>query len=299
MSLKRIGIAGNGALAASVCWRLMEHGHQALIWGTDEKTVSECVAAGAQSVATLSEVAAKSDIVFVAADSSDESEVWNLSDEGVVEGLREGSIVVDMTNMLPALARRIARACEERNAYYLDAPVSGGAPAARTGNLVIMVGGSERAFDRALPVLEPLGRIIVRIGESGAGAVAKLCNQVMCFVNLCGVCEAFTLGAKAGVDLRKVFNIVSSGAAQSWELDNMGPKILSREFDGGYPVVASQNDLSVVLAAANELKAFLPATSIVHQLYHIVENEGLESKGSQALVRALEKMSNVEVRAGV
>jgi len=297
MSLKRIGVAGNGALAASVCWRLMEHGHEALVWGTDDKAINESVMSGAERASTIAEAAAGSDIVFVAADSSDESEVWNLSDGGVVEGLLEGSIVVDMTNTLPALARRIARACEEKNAHYLDAPVSGGAPAARTGNLVIMVGGSELAFDEALPVLEPLGRIIVRIGESGSGAVAKLCNQIMCFVNLCGVCEAFTLGAKAGVDLRKVFNIVSSGAAQSWELDNVGPRILAREFDDGYPVSASQHDLSLVLAAADELKAFLPAASIVHQLYHTVENEGLESMGSQVLIRALERMAGVEVRA--
>jgi len=275
----------------------MEYGHHTLFWGADETMVGECVAAGAQRVATLAHLAAESEIVFVAADSSDESEAWNLGDEGIVGGLREDAVIVDMTNTLPALSGRIARACNERNAYYLDAPVSGGAPAASTGNLVIMVGGPARAFELALPLLEPLGRIIVRVGESGSGALAKLCNQIMCFVNLCGVCEAFTLAAKAGVDLRKVFNIVSSGAAQSWELDNMGPKILTREFDGGYPVAASQNDLSLVLAAADELKVFLPATSIVHQLYHTVWNEGLESKGSQALIRALEKMANVEVRA--
>jgi 3-hydroxyisobutyrate dehydrogenase len=275
----------------------MEHGHEAVMWGTDDRTVGECVASGAQRVSTLAEVAAASEAVFVAADSNDESEVWNLSDGGIVEGLSEDAVVIDMTNILPALARRISSACTERNAHYLDAPVSGGAPAARTGNLVVMVGGSERAFDRALPLLEPLGRIVVRVGDSGSGAVAKLCNQIMCFVNLCGVCEAFTLGAKAGVDLRKVFNIVSAGAAQSWELDNMGPKILAREFEGGYPVVSSQNDLALVLAAAHELKAFLPASSIVHQLYHTVENEGLESSGSQALIRALEKMANIEVRA--
>ncbi len=296
MSVKRVGVAGNGALAASVCWRLMEYGHEALIWGTDDEIVRDCVKSGAQPAATLSEVAAKSEIVFVAADSSDESEVWNLSDGGIVEGLKEGSIIVDMTNTLPALARRISAACEEKNAHYLDAPVSGGPPAARTGNLVIMVGGSAHAFDDVLTVLEPLGRIVVRVGDSGSGAVAKLCNQIMCFVNLCGVCEAFTLGAKAGVDLRKVFSIVSAGAAQSWELDNMGPKILAREFEGGYPVVASQNDLSLVLQAAHELKAFLPASSIVHQLYHTVENEGLEASGSQALIRALEKMAHTEVR---
>jgi len=296
MPVKRIGVAGNGALAASVCWRLMEHGHEAMIWGTDEKTVGESVASGAQRATTLSELAGSSEFVFVAADSSDESEVWHLSDGGIIEGLRHGAIVIDMTNTLPALARRLASAGGERNAYYLDAPVSGGAPAARIGNLVVMVGGSERAFDDALPLLEPLGRIVIRVGDSGAGAVAKLCNQIMCFVNLCGVCEAFTLGAKAGVDLRKVFSIVSSGAAQSWELDNMGPKILARELEGGYPVLNSQNDLSLVLEAGHELKVYLPAASIVHQLYHTVENEGLESSGSQALIRALEKMANIEVR---
>ncbi len=179
---------------------------------------------------------------------------------------------------------------------FLDAPVSGGAPAARTGNLVIMVGGPAEAYDAALPVLEPLGRVIVRIGETGAGATAKLCSQVMCFVNLCGVCEAFTLGAKAGIDLRKLFSVASAGAAQSWELENMGPKILSRDLATGYPVSTSQYDLELALAAGRKLKAYLPATSIVHQLYHSVEAEGLTGKGSQALIRALEKMSDVEVR---
>jgi 3-hydroxyisobutyrate dehydrogenase-like beta-hydroxyacid dehydrogenase len=119
---------------------------------------------------------------------------------------------------------------------------------------------------------------------------------VLCFVNLCGVCEAFTLAAKAGIDLKKLLSILSAGAAQSWELDNMGPKILTRDFETGYPVSASQNDLSLVLAAARELKLFMPASSLVHQLYHGVETEGMSSKGSQSLVRAFEKMANVEVR---
>ncbi len=158
-----------------------------------------------------------------------------------------------------------------------------------------MVGGPEKAFDLSMPVLEPLGRVIVRVGETGSGAIAKLCSQVMCFVNLCGVCEAFALGSKAGIDLKKLFSITTAGAAQSWELDNMGPKILARDFAAGYPVSTSQYDLSLVLEAARELKAYMPATAR-SSLYHAVEQEGLTSAGSQALIRALEKMSGVEVR---
>jgi len=294
--MNKLGIVGSGAIARAVCWRLLECGHPVLVWGPDPSGVAECVRSGAATASTPSELASKSSIVIVSADDGAESERWQLGDHGVVPGLAEGSVVVDMTPMSPSQARRLARAYEEVGGKYLDAPVSGGAPGARTGNLVMMIGGPESAFDSVLPVLEPLGRVIVRMGETGAGATAKLCNQVMCFVNLCGVCEAFTLGAKAGIDLKKLFGVVTAGAAQSWELDNMGPMILARNMAAGYPVSTSQQDLSLVLAAARELKVFLPASSLVHQLYHTVESEGLASGGSQSLIRALEKMSGVEVR---
>ena len=294
--MRKLGIVGAGPLARAVCWRLLEYGHPVLVWGLDEDGVKECVRSGAARVGTPKELASKVDVVIAAANDSAQAEEWHLGESGVVEGLSQGSIVVDMTTMSPSLAGRIAGACKERGAFFLDAPISGGAPAARTGNMVIMVGGPESAFDSVLPILEPLGRVIVRVGGTGAGATAKLCNQVLCFVNLCGVCEAFALAAKAGIDLKKLFSILSTGAAQSWELDNMGPKILSRDFETGYPVSTSQNDLSLVLAAARELQVFMPATSLVHQLYHSVETEGMSSKGSQSLVRALEKMANVEVR---
>jgi len=294
--MRKVGVVGSGQLALSVAWRLMEHGHPLTIWGPDAAAIAEAESEGAAPASSAAEVASASEIVFVAAESAVETERWHLGDDGVVTSLMPGAVVVDMTNTQPSISSRLAAACAENNASYLDAPVSGGAPAARTGNLVIMVGGPEKAFDDVLPVLEPLGRTIVRIGETGAGATAKLCNQVMCFVNLCGVCEAFTLAAKAGIDLRKVFSIVTSGAAQSWELENMGPKMLSRDLESGYPVRASQLDLALVLEAAHELKVSMPATSIVHELYHTVENEGLSDGGSQALVRALEKMAGVEVR---
>jgi len=293
--MNKLGIVGSGAIARAVCWRLLECGHPVLVWGPDPSGVAECVRSGAATASTPSELASKSSIVIVSADDGAESERWQLGDHGVVTGLAEGSVVVDMTTMSPSQSRRLARAYEEVGGKYLDAPGSGGAPGARTGNLVMMIGGPESAFDSVLPVLEPLGRVIVRMGETGAGATAKLCNQVMCFVNLCGVCEAFTLGAKAGIDLKKLFGVVTAGAAQSWELDNMGPMILARNMAAGYPVSTSQQDLSLVLAAARELKVFLPASSLVHQLYHTVESEGLASGGSQSLIRALEKMSGVEV----
>ncbi len=294
--MRKPGVVGSGPLAQAVCLRLLEYGEPVLAWGTDEESMSECLRGGAARASTPAELSSKADVIIVAANDGAEAEKWHLGDHGVMEGLSEGRIVIDMTTLAPSLARQLHRAYAEAGSSYLDAPVSGGAAAARTGNLVIMVGGPEEAFDAAEPLLEPLCRVIVRIGETGAGATAKLCNQLMCFVNLCGVCEAFTLGAKAGIDLKKVLSVTSTASAQSWELDNMGPLILAREFNTGYPVSTSQYDLSLVLAAARELKAFLPSTSIVHQLYHAVETEGLTGKGSQALIRALEKMSEVEVK---
>ena len=294
--MANMGVVGSGALGRAVCWRLLEYGHSVHIWGLDEEGLQECTGSGAARAGTPAEVASKSDVVIAAADNSEDAEQWELGVDGIIEGLSQGETVVDMTTMSPSLARRIAVACEEKGAFFLDAPVSGGAPAARTGNLVIMVGGAEKAFNNVLPILQPLGRLVVRIGDSGAGATAKLCNQILCFVNLCGVCEAFTLAAKADIDLRKLFSIVSAGAAQSWELDNMGPKILSRELETGYPVKTSQDDLALVLSAAHDLKVSLPASAIVHQLYHMVEQEGLQDGGSQSLIRAVEKMADVVVR---
>jgi 3-hydroxyisobutyrate dehydrogenase-like beta-hydroxyacid dehydrogenase len=294
--MRKVGIVGSGALARAVSARLLEYGLPVLVWGPDEEGVGECVRAGAAVASTPAEVASQAQFIIVAAADGPESERWHLGDHGVIQGMCDGRVVVDMTTISPALAHRLSHACREAGGAFLDAPVSGGAPAARTGNLVVMVGGSETAYDMALPVLEPLGRIIVRVGETGSGAIAKLCSQVMCFVNLCGVCEGLALGAKAGIDLRKLFSITTSGAAQSWELDNMGPKILARDLATGYPVSTSQYDLSLVLDAARELKVFLPATSIVHQLYHAVEMGGQTGEASQALIRALETMSGVEVR---
>lgn len=294
--MRKVGIVGSGALARAVNARLLEYALPVLVWGPDEEGVLECVRAGAARASTPSELSSKVEYVIVAAADGPESERWHLGDHGIVQGMGDGCVVVDMSTMSPALARSLAHACGEAGGSYLDAPVSGGAPAARTGNLVVMVGGAEDAYDRTLPVLEPLGRIIVRIGDTGSGAIAKLCSQVMCFVNLCGVCEGLALGAKAGIDLRKLFSIVTAGAAQSWELDNMGPKILARDLASGYPVTTSQYDLSLVLDAARELKVFLPATSIVHQLYHAVEQAGQGRDCSQALIRALEAMSGVEVK---
>jgi len=294
--MSKVGVVGSGALARAVSARLLEFGEPVLVWGPDDEGVSECVRAGAAKAATPAEVASKSELLIVAAVDEAQSQSWHTGDHGVVQGILEGAVVIDMTTLSPAMAHRLARACGEAGGAYLDSPVSGGAPAARTGNLVIMVGGPEEAYDRALSVLEPLGRVIMRVGETGAGATAKLCSQVMCFVNLCGVCEAFALGARAGIDLKKLFGIASAGAAQSWELDNMGPKILARDLSSGYPLATSQYDLALVLDAARALKVFLPATSTVHQLYHAVETEGVDGRASQALIRALEKMSDVEVR---
>ena len=294
--MRKVGVVGCGALAQAVTARLLEYGEPVIVWGPEQAGVNECVKAGAAVASTPAEVASQAQFIIVSASDGPESEKWLMGDHGVTQGMCDGRTVIDMTNISPAMAHRLALACGDAGGAFLDAPVSGGAPAARTGNLVVMVGGPQEAYDLALPVLEPLGRVIVRVGETGAGATAKLCNQVMCFVNLCGVCEAFSLGAKAGIDLRKLFGIVTAGAAQSWELDNMGPKILARDFAAGYPVSTSQYDLALVLDAARELKAFLPTTSIVHQLYHAVETEGLTAEGSQALIRALEKMSEVEVR---
>ena len=270
---------------------LLKAGYKITVYGRREPVVDELIAAGAVAAESPSEAAQASDIVItILPDSPDVRQVVT-GGNGVLQGARPGTVVIDMSTISPTVAREIFGLAAAKGVDFLDAPVSGGEPGAVAGTLSIMVGGRQGVFEECLPVFQALGKNITYMGESGAGQMTKLCNQVICALNIQAVCEGLMLGAKAGLDMEKLLSVVSTGAAGSWMLSNLAPKMLQRDFEPGFKVKLQQKDLRLALAAAEELKLPLPGTGLVQQLFRAVEAAGMGEKGTQALIIALEKLS--------
>ncbi|MBI4550727.1 MAG: 2-hydroxy-3-oxopropionate reductase [Candidatus Latescibacteria bacterium] len=292
----RIGFIGLGIMGKPMCRNLLKAGYGLTVSNRSRPAVEEIVAAGATGAGSSKEVAERSDIVITMVTDSPDVEQVILGPNGVAEGARPGLIVIDMSTISPSVTRRIAETLEAKGVEMLDAPVSGGDKGAIAGTLSIMVGGKEAVFNTCLPVFQAMGKTIIHIGGHGAGQMTKLCNQVaVCLANL-AMAEALLLGAKAGLNLERMLQAISGGAAGSWQLSNLAPRIPKRDFEPGFMVRLQQKDLRLVVAAANELGLALPGTSLVHQLFNTVEAAGEGNKGTQALVKALERMAGFEVK---
>jgi 3-hydroxyisobutyrate dehydrogenase-like beta-hydroxyacid dehydrogenase len=290
---KKLGFIGLGIMGRPMCRNLIDAGYRVCVWNRSQRGIDECARHGAVAETSARAVAEKSEIVItMVTGSSDVSEVV-LGSNGVLEGARRGMILT----MSPRVTKEIARELKTKGVRMLDAPVSGGDRGARQGTLSIMVGGPVEVFQQCVPILEVLGSNIIHIGEeNGVGQSTKLCNQVVGALNVLAVCEGFTLAAKSKLDMEKMFSAVKAGAAGSWQLNDLGPKILGRDWEPSFMVKTAQKDLRLVMEVAGDLGVCLPGVALVHQLHHAAEAEGLGEKGTQALIRALEKLANVEVR---
>ncbi|MBT5874209.1 MAG: NAD-binding protein [Candidatus Latescibacteria bacterium] len=292
----RIGFIGLGIMGKPMCRNLMKAGFSCTINTRTASKADELVAEGATWAGTPKEVASQSDVIVTIVTDTPDVERVLLGDGGVIEGASAGSVVIDMSTISPSTTRDMSAALEAKGVDMLDAPVSGGDTGAIAGTLSIMVGGKQEVFDRCLPVFEAMGKNINLIGSIGAGQMTKLCNQVAVSVANLAMAEALILGAKAGLDLEKMLAAISGGAAGSWQLSNLAPRIIKRDFDPGFMVKLQQKDLRLVLGAANELGIGLPGVSIAHQLFNTIEAAGEGDEGTQALVKALERMSGVEAK---
>lgn len=212
--------------------------------------------------------------------------------EAAAAHLAPGSIVVDMSTISPDATRDFAARLRERNVALLDAPVTGGDVGARNATLTIMVGGERAAFERVRPLLEKMGRRIVHVGESGAGQTMKACNQILCALNMIGVCEALMLARRSGLDLGQLIETLSTGAGGSWALQNLGPKIAAGDLKPAFMIRLIQKDLRIVQDAAERLRIPLPGTALSQQLFRAVEAEpGGGELGTQAMIRAFDRLS--------
>jgi 3-hydroxyisobutyrate dehydrogenase len=292
MDRPRIGFIGLGIMGRPMCANLLKAGYSLTVWNRSRPGIDEVTGYGAAAGDSPADVAARSDVTITMVTDSPDVEQVVLGPDGVLQGARAGSTVIDMTTMSPAVTRRIAAALEENGVEMLDAPVSGGDVGAKAGTLSIMVGGKEEVFRQCLPVFEAMGKKILHIGPHGAGQTTKLCNQIAVALNMLAGCEAIMLAAKSGVDARKVLEAISAGAAGSWMLSNLAPRILDGDYAPGFMIRLAQKDLRLVLEAAGEIDLPLPGTALMHQVWRAVEAEGGGDLGTQAAIKALEKWAN-------
>ena len=286
--MERIGFIGLGIMGVPMVANLIEAGFVPTVWNRSQPGVDACVELGATSADSPQAVAEVSDILItIVTDSPDVESVLVGRDDAAIHGLAPGSVVIDMSTISPAVTRDVASKLSERGVSMLDAPVSGGDTGAKAGTLSIMVGGDADVLERCLPVLEAMGATITHCGPTGAGQTVKLCNQVAIAGALLGVCEALSLAYKSGVDQERMLAAISAGAAGSWQLTNLGPKIAVEDYAPGFMVKLMQKDLRLALEAGGDVLQPLPNTSLVQQLYYQLQSSGLGDEGTQALARVI------------
>jgi 3-hydroxyisobutyrate dehydrogenase len=290
----RIGWIGTGVMGRWMCQHLMDKGYRATVYNRSPEKARPLLDAGAAFGVDPRAVAESSDVVFaIVGFPKDVREVF-LGPKGALGGMKPGGILVDMTTSEPSLAREIYEAAKAKGVASVDAPVSGGDVGAKNATLSIMVGGEAEAVEAVRPLLECMGKTIVHQGPAGAGHHTKMVNQVLIATNMIGVCEALLYGHKAGLDLKTVLQSVGGGAAASWSLNNLGPRIIDRNFEPGFFVEHFIKDMGIALAEARAMNLSLPGLALANQLYLAVQAQGYGRKGTHALMLALEHLSNIQ-----
>lgn len=291
----RIGFIGLGIMGRPMATNLLRAGFEVTAYNRSAPPREAVAAAGAKIAETPADAARDADLVIiVVTDSAAVGQVC-LGTRGVKEGARPGTVVVDMSTISPAATRVVGDALAARGLRMLDAPVSGGESGAIAGSLSIMVGGDLADLARARPVLDVLGSRTIHCGPLGAGQTVKLCNQIVVSLTNLAVCEALVFAHKSDVDVATMLDAISAGAAGSWQLSNLGPLMIRRDFRPGFKVRLQQKDLRLALEAADELHLPLPGLALVHQLFAAVESFGGAEEGTQALLKALEALGHVHV----
>ena len=293
---KKIGFIGLGIMGKPMSKNLLKAGYDVTVCDINAAAVAEVVALGAKSAATPKDVAAVTDIVITMLPNSPQVKTVVLGPNGVLEGARPGTLVVDMSSIAPLAAQEVAKALAEKGVRTLDAPVSGGEPKAIDATLSIMVGGDAAAFEEALPILKCVGASAVRVGDVGAGNVTKLANQVIVALNIAALSEAMTLATKAGVDPELVFNAIKGGLAGSTEMNAKAPLIIDRKFDPGFRINLHIKDLNNAIETAHDVGVPLPLTAGVMEIMQALKIDGCGENDHGALVKYYEKLAKVEVR---
>ncbi|MCZ2257181.1 NAD(P)-dependent oxidoreductase [Sporosarcina sp. G11-34] len=286
MSLNKIAFIGTGVMGSSVVRHLLQANYEVTIYTRTKEKAATLIEAGAKWSETASAATEEADIVFTMVGYPADVESIYLGENGIFEGSKEGQIIVDMTTSSPALAKKIELEAKNRNMASIDAPVSGGDIGAKNGTLSIMCGGDPEVFEKISPILSVFGKDIVYQGLAGAGQHTKMCNQIAIATNMIGVCEAIAYAEQAGLDPKTVLKSISSGAAGSWSLSNLGPRMLKGDFEPGFYIKHFLKDMDIALKEAEEMKLSLPGLELARSMYNRLVSKGLEDKGTQALYKS-------------
>ncbi len=293
----RIGWIGTGVMGHSMCAHLIEAGYRATVYNRTREKTRGLVERGAVAVDSPRAVADSSDVVFTIVGFPADVRQVILGDEGVLAGAREGLTVVDMTTSEPRLAVEIAKAAERLGVDAIDAPVSGGDSGAKAASLSIMIGGEKQAVQRIDPLFRLMGKTIVHQGGPGCGQHTKMVNQTLIASGMISVCEGLLYAHKVGLDIPTVLQSVASGAAGSWSLSNLAPRMLQGDFDPGFFVEHFLKDMKIALDEAARMNLALPGLALGYQLYNAVAAQGHVRDGTQALILALAKLNGIDWQA--
>jgi 3-hydroxyisobutyrate dehydrogenase len=293
---ERVGLIGLGIMGKPMARNLLKAGFALTVYNRTASKADDLRNEHAAVVMSPAEVAAASDVIITMVTNSPDVEEVVLGSQGIIQGAKSGSIVIDMSTISPVVTAEIGERLAARGVAMVDAPVSGGERGAIDGTLSIMAGGSAADFERCRPVFETMGTKIVYCGPLGSGQTVKLCNQIVVGLHNLAVSECLVFAAASGINTDRMLEAVSAGAAGSWALTNLAPKVLRRDFSPGFKVSLQQKDLRLALEAADRMHLALPGLALTHQLYGALERRGLGDEGNQALVRAIELLCDVEVR---
>ena len=290
----RVGFCGLGTMGAAMAANLLRAGLPLTVWNRTAGRAADLVGAGAREAATPRDVAAASDIVVICVSDTPDVEAVLLGAEGVLAGSAPGTLVIDCSTIDPAATRRFAATLAERGVAMLDAPVSGGSEGAHKGTLSIMVGGEAADVQRARPVLEAMGRAVTHMGPIGAGQATKAVNQVILCGTYLGVAEGLVLAMKSGLDVQKVVEALSGGAAQSWVLANRSGRMIDNEYPLGFKIALHLKDVMIALDMARDTGTALPVTAITSQIENGLVAQGHGDDDISAIARAIRAWSGLE-----
>lgn len=288
---RKIGWIGTGVMGNSMCMHLIKAGHEAFVYNRTKSKTDNLVAQGATWCESPAEVAGNADIIFTIVGYPIDVEQTILGEDGVLANADSGKIIVDMTTSEPALAERIAKEAAAKGVGALDAPVSGGDLGARNATLAIMVGGEQKTFDTVNELFEIMGSNIRLMGKAGAGQHTKMCNQILIAGTMIGVVESLLYSYKAGMDLNEVIDVIGSGAAGSWSINNLGRRIADGDFNPGFFIKHFVKDMGIALDEAKRMSLSLPGLALVNQFYISAMALGYDELGTQALYKVLESMN--------
>lgn len=290
-----MGFIGIGLMGEGMSKNLLKKGYDVTVWNRTESKTKPIIDAGANLAKTPKEVAENSDVVISIVTGSDDVKEVLLGENGAIHGAKKGDIFIDMSTISPIATVEIAKELAKKGVEMLDAPVSGGVIGANNGTLSIMVGGKEQVFNECKSILETMGKTITYIGGNGDGQVCKAVNQILVGTTMLGVAEALVFAAKAGVDVEKVHAAVSGGAAGSWQLTNNGARVLKGDMTPGFKIKDYLKDLGIIMETAAVNKMPLPSTSLVLQMFRHCQAENMMDDGTQAVVKAVEKLAGKSV----